>query len=570
MTQCLFDPQGRFIIEDYDRAPAFASFLPGIAGPLGIPLWTFYVNRGQAIAGFGVGTKDAALMEFQPANRAYQGVPLTGFRTFIKIAGPAPRIYEPFSAFSGSYPHPRPMRQMRVGMSEVEVVEDSPEHGLQVAARYFTLPGEQFAGLVRQVTVVNVGPATVDLQVLDGLPALIPFGVSNEQLKLISRTVEAWMAVENLAAGLPFYRVQATVGDEAEVATVEAGHFYLPFVDLPSGPQLPDVFVDPAVVFDNNTALTYPDRFAASSLAELRSVRQVAVCRTPCAFSGIAVTLAPGEQLALYAILGHVSSIHLVEAARDRLARPSYVAEKRAEAQRLVTALTEPIATRTADPVFDAYCRQTLLDNTLRGGWPVEIGGKTVHLYGRRHGDLERDYNAFRLPPELYSQGNAAYRDINQNWRSDVLLHPAVGDSEVLALLGLIQPDGYNPLVVLGSRFVVPPERQAALLALVDRPDALRPLLSAPFAPGGLLRAVFDAGLSLTVEPDAFVAAVLAASEQSFAAEHGEGYWMDHWYYNLDLIQSYLAIYPDRRDELLFDRTVSWYDTPWFVRPRDQ
>ena len=54
-----------------------------------------------------------------------------------------------------------------------------------------------------------------------------------------------------------------------------------------------------------------------------------------------------------------------------------------------------------------------------------------------------------------------------------MLLDPAVGDSEILALLGLLQPDGYNPLVVLGSRFVVPAARQPAILALVDRPDAL-------------------------------------------------------------------------------------------------
>ncbi len=76
------------------------------------------------------------------------------------------------------------------------------------------------------------------------------------------------------------------------------------------------------------------------------------------------------------------------------------------------------------------------------------------------------------LPAEFYSQGNASYRDVNQNRRCDVLLNPAVGDSEVLAFLGLIQADGYNPLTVLGSRFVVPPERQAAILHLVDQPEA--------------------------------------------------------------------------------------------------
>ena len=38
-----------FVIDDYDRKPAFSSFLPGLAGVKGIPLWTFYTNRGQGM-----------------------------------------------------------------------------------------------------------------------------------------------------------------------------------------------------------------------------------------------------------------------------------------------------------------------------------------------------------------------------------------------------------------------------------------------------------------------------------------------------------------------------------------
>ena len=117
-----FDPLNRFVIEDFDEAPPFASFLPGIAGPLGIPLWAFYVNRGQAIASFGVGSKDMPIMEFQPANKAYQTVPYTGFRTFIKVCDAADGFYEPFSASA----RPAPTRRMFIGPSEIELEE--PAH----------------------------------------------------------------------------------------------------------------------------------------------------------------------------------------------------------------------------------------------------------------------------------------------------------------------------------------------------------------------------------------------------------------------------------------------------------
>jgi len=54
----MFDSRGRFIIEDYNQKPAFSSFLPGISGIYGIPLWCFYTNRGQAVASFGVENKN--------------------------------------------------------------------------------------------------------------------------------------------------------------------------------------------------------------------------------------------------------------------------------------------------------------------------------------------------------------------------------------------------------------------------------------------------------------------------------------------------------------------------------
>jgi len=138
----------------------------------------------------------------------------------------------------------------------------------------------------------------------------------------------------------------------------------------------------------------------------------------------------------------------------------------------------------------------------------------------------------------------------------------------VLAFLGLIQADGYNPLTVCGSRIVVPPDRQAALLQLVDRPEALRSLLARPFTPGRLLEAVNEQGLRLSVAPEAFVQAAISRADLGLEAEFGEGYWIDHWFYSLDLLDAYLAVYPDRKDELLFERTVAYYESQMYVRPR--
>lgn len=54
-----------YIIENYDKNKCFSSFLPGIAGKDGIPMWVFYVNRGQCIASFGIENNELAFT-FEP------------------------------------------------------------------------------------------------------------------------------------------------------------------------------------------------------------------------------------------------------------------------------------------------------------------------------------------------------------------------------------------------------------------------------------------------------------------------------------------------------------------------
>ena len=76
-----------YTMQQYGKQPEFAGFLPGIAGEKGIPIWCYYVNRGQGVVSFGVDNKDHAIMEFLPAHRAYTRVRQTGFRTFVRVNG---------------------------------------------------------------------------------------------------------------------------------------------------------------------------------------------------------------------------------------------------------------------------------------------------------------------------------------------------------------------------------------------------------------------------------------------------------------------------------------------------
>jgi hypothetical protein len=556
-----FDPLGRFSLPNFQQTRPFSSFLPGIAGTLGIPLWVFYVNRGQAIAGFGVESKDHPIMEFQPARKAYEQTGALGFRTFINLRrGKQTKYYEPFASWHAS----EVKREMLVGMNEVEIRETHPGLGLETSVLYFIVPAQPFAALARRVSFRNLGSKPLELEILDGMPALVPYGTNDGALKNMARTVEAWMEVAHLETRIPFYKLRASSGDSAEVSAIQTGNFALAF--SADGERLP-VLADPVTVFGFDTAFTHPQNFTTLGLDSVLSATQILEGRTPCAFFAAKLTLNPSEAKNVNSLYGMVASFPLIEAQAAKLTSNEFFETSLAEARQLAQTITDPIATQTASPLFDAYCRQTFLDNVMRGGWPLILGGKHVyHVYSRKHGDMERDYNYFVLAPEYYSQGNGNYRDVNQNRRADVFFEPRVADFNIRTFVSLIQSDGYNPLVVQGAVFSLSAEKRAALLEKFEHAQALEKIISAPFTPGKLLTAAINAEVPNPVE---FLETVLAQSEQHLHAVFGEGYWVDHWTYILDLLDSYLAIYPDKKAELLFDsQPLPFYDSPEVVLPR--
>lgn len=560
-----------YTIHDYTSYPPFASFLPGIAGPLGTPMWAFYVNRGQAIASFGVENKDHPLLEFQPANKAYRLTSLFGFRTFLKLRNhPSTSFYEPFAPWAPG----RPSRTMQIELNELLLTESNEQTGLSVQVSYFILPGEPVAALVRQVVLTNSNPWPLDLEVLDGLPALIPYGVENSTLKHISRTIEAWMQVEGYEEGIPFYRLRASTADTAEVSAIQAGHFAFGWTEQDGAVQPLPVLVDPDLIFAHDTSLYRPVGFLAGSLVDLLATPQIATGKTPCAFCAAVAALQPSQSLTLTTLFGHTSSRAALDRHIQRLRNPTLIACKQAEAQALADQITQPIATRSTEPLFDSYCRQSFLDNVLRGGKPERLGDPArphiYYLYLRKHGDLERDYNDFFLGAEYYSQGNGNFRDVAQNLRNDIRFWPEVEDFNIRLHLSLIQANGYNPLVLQGIRFVLPLHVQPALLHHSSRPELLAPLLAEPFTPGSLLKALEDRSIPLNLTAAEFLNQALCMAEPQIQATFGEGFWIDHWTYLLDFIESFAAIYPEHLPALLFETSLPYFVSPAVVQPRSE
>lgn len=547
----MFDEKHRFIIPDYQSRPPFSSFLPGIAGPMGVPAWCYYNNRGQAVCSFGAQDKDHAIMEFDSAHDSYQKVRYRGFRTFCKVNGTYTEL------FTGKC-------DMHIGMSEVEI--QNRTGSLNASVLYFGIPGERTAALARVLTVKNTGASPACLELLDGMPALVPYGVSQENLKNMSNLAKAWMQVEDAESGRAYFRVRASMADTACVTKVEGGNFCLAWDE--AGNSLKPI-VQPSLIFGEDTAFSAAENFRRLPLSSLCGVKQVMQNLFPCCFLPHSKTLQPGETLTIYSIYGQAEDKDRVAALAGRVDPLCWFAQKRREAEALVESLCGAVSSKTAAPVFDAYAKQTYLDNLLRGGVPTFFrhNGKTVpyYLYSRKHGDPEREYNYFSLGREYYAQGNGNFRDVNQNRRCDVLFAPEVGAENIHTFFDLIQSDGYNPLVVTPSTYTLPKDTLSKFLARVPQGAQL---LSGSFTPGQVAMAAEDWGWS-EQDAQAFTAEVICNAYSEPNADFSEGYWCDHWTYNLDLIESYLAVYPEKREQLLFDDCrYRYYETRVLVNPR--
>jgi hypothetical protein len=572
------NPQGEFIVENYNLAKPFANFFPGIAGTYGIPMWAFYVNRGQAIASFGTTDKNSSILEFFPANKAWQLVSHAGFRTFFKIAHQKGSLfYEPFHNGLANL-HFEIDNRMSISSHGLKIEESNSTVGLHTKVEYFTIPNDSFAALARIVTIRNTSRSVKHIQILDGLPTVIPFGIANLFLKKLGRTIEAWMKVKNIELGVPFYKIDVDPTDRPQVLHVMQGNFYLGFSQEAKAPRIIRPIVDPQCVFGPITDLSFPYQFFASKNYQYPKT-QISVSKTPCAFVFERITLAPSEEKTLYTVIGSMDSLETLTSCVPRIAHKEYLREKQNENRRVIEDLQKDIDTKSAYRAFDLYAKQTYLDNIIRGGYPLIFGKdksrKVFYAYSRKHGDLERDYNKFHIESTYFSQGNGNYRDMNQNRRCDIWFHPEVDDENIILFFNLIQSDGFNPLVIKGCNFILDATEnfKIKLDKLTEQKyhAALLSFLEKPFTPGSVILFIEKNKIRLRVNYEQFLNTLITSSFRYQEAEHGEGFWTDHWTYNLDLLENYLAIFPERLKELVFDKRVfAFYDNTESVKPRDQ
>ena len=493
----------KFIINDYLKAKKFSSFLPSISGEDGKPTWVFYANVGQCVGGFGINNKEYPMTPFDSAFLAYSNIPTKSFRTFIQFDNK--EIIEPFSI------NDEPT--LVVEKSKISILSSNEYFDIEVT--YSTISHKPYPGLLRRVVIKNKGNDH-KYRIVDGLPIYLPKGVSNYSYHELTTLSAAYSKVD-LNNNAPFYTYTNRGGDEAKVVLKEDGNT---FVSFDSFNKRLNAIVDPKIVFNYDDSFSSPLGFENCFNVN----KQILSNQIPCAFIAKEIALKAQET---YSFISFFSSFDSIKEYNDELKNLNFESLNKEFdiTDELVNSLLPTI--KTSNRVLDEYIKQCFLDNGLRGGFPITKGDKTIYLYSRKHGDMERDYNSFNIPSSYYSSGSGNYRDINQNRRNDLYLNPDIKDMNIYLFASLIEANGFNPLLVDTTLL------KNEYKSYEEATKAIEDLYSS-----------------------------------NIKADYIEGYWSDHFDYLLDLIENYLSVYPDKINELLFTPKYKFFDSHIRLKPR--
>ncbi len=521
----------KFIINDYLHAKKFSSFLPGIGGIKGKPIWCFYANVGQCIGGFGINSKDTPIAPFDSAYLAYQNIPIRGFNSLLEING---NIYHLFDKNNQS------QTSLEIVRDSISIKEETDAFIFQVI--YSSLSNHEHGGLIRKVIITNKTKSNAKMRLIDGLSVMLPYGLSNYCFQNLSTLMSSYCAV-NLNNNVPYMTFKGGE-DNAQVSRNNKGNA---FFALNQNNQTLKAIVDPNLIYDDGVT-------SSLSFNHLNN-NQILEGQIPCGMVFDEFCLKENETYSFISYYGSFDSIIDLNNFKKSLSYTSLNNEI-LNTKLLINTLTK-VSSHTSSDIFDEFIKQSYFDNALRGGFPTVVGNKIAYLFSRKHGDMERDYNDFVIPYTYFSAGPGNFRDVNQNRRNDLYIEPKIFDKNVYEFFSLLQLDGYNPLTV------EPESYHLDLKYLKDFDQKYLTFDFTNFTLSDLSNFIQSQGLK---ESD--FDKLISLSEENINAKSKEGYWIDHWTYNTDLLENFISVYPDQFSNILKDKKYRYFNGEIKVEPR--
>jgi len=460
--------------------------------------WLFISSNG----GLTAGRKDSeqALFPYTTDDKITESAEITGSKTLFRVvSGNETRLWEPFSErFDGLY---RVRRNLYKSLFGNKVIFEEINEDLNLTFRYAWNTSDQY-GFVKRSHLINNTGTPVQVELLDGLQNIMPFGVPSELQMRSSNLVDAYKKSElEPDSGLGIFALSAIIVDKAEPSEALKAN-----VAWATGLEQPiHLLSSRQVPFFRKGKKIQPE-------TDVRGEKGAYFLHTT-------VTLTP-EDDQTWMIVADVHKDHAALARlQQELSDPQTLAHN---VQADIDAGTQQLLHLTgsadglqhsSDSLQDARHFSNTLFNIMRGGifdhhYQIERGDFTSYLakankavaleiapllkelpprftqqylqrlaaksdyadfqrlsleylplkFSRRHGDPSRPWNKFSINTRaedgskiLDYEGN--WRDIFQNWEALALSYPGFIESMIHKFLNATTFDGYNPYRVTKDGF---------------------------------------------------------------------------------------------------------------------
>lgn len=195
-------------IENYDQMKDF--FISVVSDS---DHWMFISTRGGLSAGRI--NSENALFPYYTDDKVSDGSPYTGSRTIaLATIGDKTSLWEPFSEqYNGIY---NTTRNLYKNVFGDKLIFEEINHDLALTFRYSWRTSDKF-GFVKTSTLINTGDSLAQVEIIDGIENLIPYGVETDVQGNLSCLVDAYKKNELEAdSGLGLYSMSSILVDRAE------------------------------------------------------------------------------------------------------------------------------------------------------------------------------------------------------------------------------------------------------------------------------------------------------------------------------------------------------------------
>lgn len=175
--------------------------------------WMFISSNG----GLSAGRKNPeyALFPYYTDDKITESAELTGSKTIFRVrTNNQVQVWEPFSErFTGKYAIGRNLYKSRYGN---KIVFEEINHDLGLTFRY-QWNSSKIYGFVRKATLINTSVNDCQVELLDGIQNIMPYGVPSDLQRSTSNLVDAYKRSElEPESGIGIFALSAIIVDKAE------------------------------------------------------------------------------------------------------------------------------------------------------------------------------------------------------------------------------------------------------------------------------------------------------------------------------------------------------------------